>query len=178
MPEVDQPPNLALVFDKARSIAAAGTPGSDGAARRGVVVVTPGRLLLLQPCPPPGAMREERVAAIRKLIPPEPRRNIAAVSYTELAAVKKDIAQAIPFIGMLLGIAYIGHAVWVFEGHATALGHGCRGADVLLVDGGMVSCLPPDWHAAAAGVMQRPEIYVHDRKTFSLSRPVPAQARS
>ena len=111
------------------------------------------------------------MAAIQKTISPQHKRNIAVISYTELTAVKANISKAIPFIGMLLGFAYIGHAVWVFEGHASALAPGCREADVLLVDGGMLPYLQPDWQAVASSVMRKPEIYVHDRRTFRLSRP-------
>ena len=175
MPEVDQPPNLAEVFDHARSAAVAGTPRG-GSAQRCVVVVTPGRLLMLQPCPAPGSMPEKRVVAIQKMISPERKRYIAAISYTELTALNANISKAIPFFGMLLGFAYIGHAVWVFEGHSSALVHGCRSADVLLVDGGMVPVLQPDWQTVASSVMQSPEIYVHDRKTFRLSRAVLVEA--
>jgi hypothetical protein len=171
MPEVDQPGTLAAVFEKARSTAGVGTPGPTGVARRSVVIVTPGRLLMLQPCRPPGSMSEAQVAAIGKMIAPEPKRNICAISYTELSAIRADITKAIPFIGFLLGFAYIGHAIWVFEGHASALGYGCRNADILLVDGGMLPHLQPDWQVTASTVMRRPEIYVHDRTSFRLSRP-------
>ena len=119
-------------------------------------------------------MPERQVAAIHQMIPPEPRRNIAAIAYTEVTALDANISKAIPFFGMLLGMAYIGHVVWVFEGHSSALAHGCRNADVLLVDGGMVPFLPPDWQTVASRVMQRPEICVHDRATFRLSRAVRA----
>ncbi|HVO22460.1 MAG TPA: hypothetical protein VMW56_02400 [Candidatus Margulisiibacteriota bacterium] len=168
MPEVEEPDTLAAVFDQARSTAAA-RPATGGARPRCVVIVTPGRLLLLQPSPPAGSMPESQAAGIKKLISPEPQRNIAAISYTDLAALKANIAKAIPFVGILLGFAYIGHAVWVFEGHASALAHGCRNADVLLVDSGMLPHLPPNWRAVAGSAMQRPEIYVHDRATFRLS---------
>ena len=112
-----------------------------------MVIVTPGRLLMVQPCPPPGSMPDERVAPMRQMIAPERKRNIAAIAYTELTAIRTNIAKAIPFMGMLLGFAYIGHTVWVFEGHASALADGCRDADVLLVDGGMLPFLPrpPSW---------------------------------
>lgn len=174
MPEVDDSVTLAKVFDQARAAAAAGAGQGNGTATRSVVVVTPGRLLMLQPCPLPGSMPDQQVAGIRKLIAPQPQRHIAAISYTELGAVKSDISKAIPFIGILIGFAYIGHAVWVFEGHASALPYGCRGADVLLVDGGMVPYLPPDWRTVASGAMRRPEIYVHDRATYRLSPAAPA----
>ena len=41
---------------------------------------------------------------------------------------------------------------------------------MLLVDGGMLPYLQSDWQAVAASVMRKPEIYIHDRKTFRLSR--------
>jgi len=169
MPEVDEPATLAATFDRARSTAATGAAPSGSLPQRCVVIVTPGRLLMLQPCPPAGAMPEPQTTGIKKLIPPEPQRHIATISYTELTALKANTAKAIPFVGILLGFAYIGHAVWVFEGHSSALAHGCRSADVLLVDSGMLPHLQPDWHAVAARAMRRPEIYVHDRATFRLS---------
>jgi hypothetical protein len=88
---------------------------------------------------------------------------------SEVTALKTNTAKAIPFAGMLLGVAYIGHAVWAFEGHSSALAHGCRGADVLLVDSGMLPHLQLDWHAIASRAMRRQEIYIHDRNTFRLS---------
>ena len=121
-------------------------------------------------------MPDDQVAAIRKMISPDRQRYVVAIAYTELTAMKTNIAKAIPFLGILLGFAYIGHAVWLFEGHASALEHGCRDADVLLVDGGMVPYLSSDWQAAAARVMRKPEIYVHDRQTYRLTRPLPAAA--
>jgi hypothetical protein len=176
MPEVDQPANLGAVFERVRATAAAGAPGAGGVVRRCVAVVTPGRALVLQPCPAPGTQPVERVAAIEKMIPAAPQRNIAVIGYTELTAVKANIVKAIPFIGMLLGIAYIGHIVWVFEGHATALAEGCRNADALLVDSGMLPHLPADWQAVASTTMRRREIYVHDRATFRLVPAVRAAA--
>jgi len=74
------------------------------------------------------------------------------------------------YLGFLLGFAYIGHAVWVFEGHPSALASGCRNADVLLVDGAMVPHLQQDWVAVASRAMRRPEIFVHDRATYSLRK--------
>ncbi len=171
MPEVEVPASIGAVFGKARSLAITGRADAAGTMRRYVIIVTPGRLLMLQPCPPPGSMPESQVAAIRSVLSPTRPQHVAAIGYTELTALRTNIAQAIPFLGMLLGFAYVGHAVWVFEGHPSALAEGCRAADVLLVDGGMLPFLAPDWHAVASHAMRRPEIYVHDRETFSLSRP-------
>jgi hypothetical protein len=169
MPEVDEPANLSDVCDQARSAAAGANPAPAGSGRH-VVIITPGRVLMFQPCPAPDSMPEDQVASIKRLIPPEPQRNIAAISFTELSAVRANAAKAIPFVGMLMGFAYIGHAVWVFEGHPSALALGCREADALLVDGAMVPHLQSDWQAVASSAMRRPEIYVHDRQAFTLRR--------
>lgn len=174
MPEVDVLPGIEATFDTARRAAAGEGELPTRGAGRHVVIITPGRMLMFQPCPPAGSMPPAQVAAIEQMIPRAVRRNIAAIASTELPAVQTDAARAIPFLGFLLGFAYIGHAVWVFEGHASALAAGCRDADVLLVDGGMAPHLQQDWQAVAAGAMRRAEIYVHDRTTFTLRRIRPA----
>jgi hypothetical protein len=172
MPEVDVVPNIEAVFAQARQEAGTDAKLPSGAAGRRVIVVTPGRMLMVQPCPPPGSMPAAQVASIEKLVPPTVRRNIAAIASTELKALMADPAKAIPFLGLLLGFAYIGHTVWVFEGHASALAAGCRDADVLIVDGGMVPHLPSDWQTLAASTMRHREIYAHDRAGFALQRVV------
>jgi len=40
----------------------------------------------------------------------------------------------------------------------------------LLVDGAMVPHLQQDWVAVASRAMRRPEIFVHDRATYSLRK--------
>lgn len=115
-------------------------------------------------------MPRSQVAPIERMISPEVKRNIAVIAYTELEAVTTDISKTIPFFGLLMGFAYIGHSVWIFEGHASALAAGCRHADVLIVDGGMVPYLTEDWTSVAASVMRNAEIYMHDRRTYSLRK--------
>jgi len=171
MPEVDIPPNLEQIFDDARRAAAGEGPQPPSTAPgRHVIVVTPGRMLMFHPCPPAGSMPAPQVASIEKMIPSATKRNIVAIAHTELAALQKDIARAIPFLGILMGFAYIGHSAWVFEGHPSAMAAGCRDADVLIVDGAMLPHLAADWKAAALGVMRTKEIYVHDRATFALRK--------
>jgi hypothetical protein len=162
MPEVDVTGTIEEVFRMARESANDPT--------RRVVIVTPGRLLMFQPCPAPGGMSAAQVANIEMMISRKVKRNIAVIGYNELQAVRTDVTKAIPFIGILLGFAYIGHSVWLFEGHVSALEAGCRDADVLLVDGDMIAHLSPHWQGVVSRVMRRPEIYVHDRATFSLRR--------
>jgi len=168
MPEVDEVPDIEEVFDKARNAALGVEPTEQKG--RNVIVVTPGRMLMLQPCPAPGSMASSQVAAVEGMIPPKVKRNIATIAYTELSALRSDISKTIPFFGILLGFAYIGHAVWVFEGHASALAAGCKDANVLIVDGEMVPHLQADWASVASNVMKGREIYIHDRATYALRK--------
>jgi len=103
------------------------------------------------------------------MISPKVKRNIAAIAYTELEAVA-EAPTTIPFFGILMGLAYIGHSVWIFEGHSSALAAGCKDADVLIVDSSMVPFLRNDWAPTASGVMRQAEIYLHDRATYSLRK--------
>lgn len=167
MPEVVEIPNIEEVFTNARNAAA--REGIQAAAGQNVVVVTPGRTLMFQPCPSAGSMPAEQVANMERLISPKMKRKIAAIAYTEGATVNTLVAN-IPFFGLLLGMAYIGHAVWVFEGHSSALAAGCREADVLIVDSGMAPFLTQDWIAIASSGMKTTEIYLHDRATYSLRK--------
>lgn len=169
MPEVDVPPRLDEIFDKARKAAAEVTMPTGGTNRH-VVVVTPGRMVMLHPCPVPGTMNQQAVESVEKLLPSTTKRNIAAIAYTELAALRANLGKAIPFYGLLTGLAYIGHAVWVFEGHASVLAPGCREAELLIVDEKMIPFLNRDWLVIVSAVMRRPQIFAHERATFSLRR--------
>jgi len=170
MPEVDESPAIEAVFGQARKAAAGEGAQPPGAPGRHVVIVTPGRLLMFQACPPPGSMPPAQTASIKQMLPPSPKRKVAAIAYTELGALQSNLPKTIPFFGILLGFAYVGHDVWVFEGHPSALAAGCRDADVLIVDGGLVPYLQDDWRVVAAGAMNSREIYVHDRATYSLRK--------
>lgn len=170
MPEVDETLDAEEVFERARSMAhGEGLP--QGRPARNIVLVTPARKLMLQACPAPGSVPRSKVQPIEEMLPPYVKRNVAVIACTDFAARSTDIAAAIPFYGFLVGFAYIGHAVWVFEGHPSALAAGCRDADVLMVDDAMIPHLQADWIAVASRVMKNAEIYVHSRATYTL-RPV------
>src|SRR5437867_12471148 len=111
MPEVDELPNIEEVFAKARKAAAREGEQPPGQPSQHVIVVTPGRMLMFQPCPPPGSMPHGQLASIQQMISPAIKRNIAAIAYTEPSALTSDISKAIPFWGFLIGFAYIGHVV-------------------------------------------------------------------
>jgi len=169
MPQVDEPPNIEKVFDEARKAAGQEiAPGRD--LSRQVVLVTPGRMLMLQPCPPPGSMPPNVVSEMERLISSKVKRKIAVIGYTELKAVTTGLAKAVPFFGLLVGLSYIGHSVWIFEGHPSALAAGCKGADVLIVDSAMVPHLAPDWQTVASSTTPGIQIYAFDRTNHSFRK--------
>ena len=137
--------------------------------RRAVPIVTPGRLIMLDPCPEPNSMPEEKVAPMRNLMPADPPRKITAICHTFMEALVVDIDKAIPFRGFLNAWAYLGHDVLVFEGHPSAFVAGVRDCDVLLVDSAMMPFIPLNWLDVASGVMKADRlILVHNRQSYSL----------
>ena len=107
------------------------------------------------------------------MIPSAVKRNVVAIAYTGFAtgaAVPslQDASKSVPFLGILMGLSYMGHSVWIFEGHASALAAGCRDADVLIVDSGMRPFLHAGWEEEASKVMRNANILFHDRATFQL----------
>src|SRR5260221_14492327 len=86
---------------------------------------------------------------IEGLVPPQPMMNISVIALNEIPAILSEAQQTIPFFGYLRGLCYIGHKVLVFEGHSSALAAGVADADLLIVDGGMIPFLQPDWTTVA-----------------------------
>jgi tetratricopeptide (TPR) repeat protein len=90
--------------------------------------------------------------------------NISAIAMTDVSVGMQDVrhldglpytgAQAIPFIWDLLIIGTFGHSVLLFEGHPSVLKMGCRDADVLIVDEGMIPFLQSNWASVAHSVMR------------------------
>ncbi|HEY59503.1 MAG TPA: hypothetical protein G4N92_02280 [Anaerolineae bacterium] len=154
MPEVDVRPDIEQVFVRARQEAEKETVLPDGTHLRRVIIVTPGRLLVAKDSFPPGSMPQKNLEVFESLVPSRDKRRIAVIAYTYLEALKADIRKAIPSFDYLLGFAYQGHTVWVFEGHVSALEAGCRDADLLLVDSAMLPYLVPDWHKRAKKSMR------------------------
>ena len=145
-----------------------------------VGIIRPDRSYLLTPPPPRESMAPQMIQMMEKMIPPKPPRNISAVADTYFSLKPggglpglTEMGQEIPFFGMLLGMACIGHSVCVFPGTEDSLAAGCKGADLLIVDDAVMSSLPSDWKALAAAVMRGANILVHERATFKLT---PAQA--
>src|SRR5258706_1306044 len=160
MPEVDTPANLPTVFAKVRA-------SLKSNARRCVAIVTPGRMAMLVPAPAPGTVRNELVDQVKALLPSEHPLNIAAIAYNRIEPLREDVAKCIPMLPQLLGFAYVGHNVIVFEGHPSAFEAALAECHVLVVDSGMLPFLQKDWAGAAARVM-RPgsRMLLNDRKTL------------
>ncbi|MBM3136781.1 MAG: hypothetical protein FJZ98_01190 [Chloroflexi bacterium] len=166
IPEVDIREDIDLIFGRAREAADESTIGSDGLYHRQVIIVTPGRLLIGKECPLPGEFPGGELEKLINLLPPSPPRSIAVIAYTYLEALKQDLLKAIPFFGFLMGFATIGHKVWVFEGHPTALTAGCHDADLLMVDGGLLLDLEKigNWHEEVLKSMRGSEIKIVTRE--------------
>jgi hypothetical protein len=145
MPEVDIRPGLDDIFNQAKSLAEEETILADGTHLRHVVIISPGRLLLIKDSYPPDTLPLESRIVLEDLLPSDRSLKIAVIAYTYMDALRADIRKAIPFFDYLLGFAYLGHAVWIFEGHASVLEIGCQGADYVLIDQCMLPFLAPDW---------------------------------
>ncbi len=163
MPEVDLRPNLRAIFDRARAAASEIILDEIGKAHHQIIIVTPGRLLISKDCPLAENIPVEQLAILGELVPPEPAVNIAVIAYTYLEALQADMRRAVPFIDFLLGFGALGHRVWAFEGHSSALVAGCMDADLLLVDEKMAAMLDQDnadWRAQALAVMRGENIRI------------------
>jgi hypothetical protein len=166
MPEVVAPVNIEEVFANIRKIAA----GDKG--QGGLVILRPNRSYLHVPPMTATAELKKFAEGLEKLIPSAKQRNISVISYTEFGGGDvpniTEANKSIPFFGLLMGLSYLGHAVWVFEGHPSALAAGCRDADVLIVDSAMLPFLQAGWHDAVSAVMRNANLLVHNRANFQL----------
>jgi hypothetical protein len=169
MPDVDQQRNVEAI------LATAWTTAADENGRGGIAILRPDRSLLLMPRLPQSAELDALAKNMERVISSAVKRNIAVIADTSFAETGQSavpslahVNQTVPFFGMLVGLSSIGHCVWMFEGHPSALAAGCRDADVLIVDSAMARFLPAGWQDTAAGTMRNPNILLHDRQTFKL----------
>ena len=142
------------------------------AQRRLVILHSNGRTVTL-PAMARDSAAPEGVAAVERLLPSTSQKNVAIIAETAWAMEDKpnlrDAARAIPFFGLLMGLATIGHAVWIFEGSSPALlTAGCIEADLVIVDSARLEKLPGSWQSLVIPVMHTPRLLVHDRSTFQL----------
>jgi len=86
--------DMDLVFQEARQLAAGehpdtGAPELDQ-AKRGVAVVTPGRLIMLDPCPDPANVPENELLPMLAMLPSKSPLNISVISHTRVEALTED----------------------------------------------------------------------------------------
>jgi hypothetical protein len=140
-----------------------------------VALVTPGRVIVPIPCPPRGSFGPELIAGVRLIVSEDERQVITVIAFNDvLKAEVPDrlkrqgvtpelVSLLIPFLGCLLGMAYTGHSVVVFEGHSSALAVACRDADLLIVDEAMLTRMQPSSVSVASRAMRKPRILVFGR---------------
>jgi hypothetical protein len=141
-----------------------------------VGVIRPDRSYLLIAPPPKDSVPRQMVQMMEKMVPPRPPRQIVAVADTYFSwkpaggiPTLEETGREIPYFGMLLGLASIGHSVSVFPGTDDSLVPGCKDADLLVVDDAQIPSLAADWMQSAKAAMRSPNILVHDRASFKLT---------
>jgi hypothetical protein len=141
-----------------------------------VGLIRPDRSYMLVASPPKNSMPAQMVQMMEKMIPPRPPRNIAVIADTYFTwkigggiPSVEEVGREIPFFGMLLGMACIGHSVCVFPGTDESLVAGCTGADLLVVDDAQIPALAADWKKLAAAAIRSANIVVHERTSFKLT---------
>ena len=154
-------PGFEVLFSKVRRQAA---------ASRGVSIVRPDQSWFVLPAPPQGTIDAKMINVVKGVIPSEQPRNVAAVAAAGALAIDAgqtpampDVARRVPFFGLLIGLAYTGHAVWMFEASSALMSAGCEDADVLIIDSNALATLPSGWAVDAGAVMRNPNILVYDR---------------
>lgn len=165
-PQAKETRNEAIekVFADARRMAA----GEIG--QRGVVIVTPAFQYLVLPAPAPSPQLDAQAAGLEQMVPSAIKRNIAVIANTSMSVPPNitEIDQSIPSPGILMGLCYLGHSVYLFSSDARSLEAACRDADLLIVDSAVMSSLPDAWQDTVAKVMRNPNILLQDRASFQL----------
>ena len=154
-------PGMEVFFSKVRKQAAAG---------KGISLVRQPQQHFILPSPPEGAIKPQMIEAVKSVIPSDEPRNIAAVAAPGALAgnpgkppLLPEVGRQVPFFGLLIGLAYMGHAVWIFEATPQNMNAGCEEADVLIVDSNAIAALPDGWLEDASRVMRNPNILIYDR---------------
>jgi hypothetical protein len=148
---------------------------------RGIVFVGVDRAVMVIPALPRSPEMDARLPKVPD-IPSEPLRKIAVIANTAIISTTsgkppdlREAAKAIPFLGLLMGLGYAGHHIWIFEGHPSALAAGLLHAEILLLDSGMLPFLQGDWMSVAQHVMDTPRrVLIHSREHYTLLPAIPA----
>jgi hypothetical protein len=108
-------------------------------------------------------MPPQAVQALEKIAPSGRPQNVAVIAYVQFDPLFEKQSKAMPIIGLIIGLSYIGHNVIVFEGHPSAFKAGCRDADMLIVDESMIPHMHRARESTAWSVMRGSEILVCGR---------------
>ena len=170
MPEVQRLPDPAAVFAKARvQIANPSKVQGLQPNQRCLGIVTPGRMVMIVPSPKPDTIAPQHCLPLRRLAGTDQPLNVVAIGFNDLKALMANQVKAIPLLPTLLGLAYLGHSVFVFEGHSSVLEHALAKCDLLLIDSAMLPLLDSDWAIRAWAAMNPgARIVVHQRKSNAL----------
>jgi len=160
MPGVDVVDNGDEIFAQARALAAK----ADAKGRSPVAITPSHRMFFSLGSVPPNTMSAENVLPIEQMVPQNPPQVITVIALNTVETlVDNGWKKSIPFAGFLLGFAYIGHTVVITEGHESILPAACRGADLLIVDGGMVPFLQKNWLHVAGTNLRTKQILILNR---------------
>ena len=140
---------------------------------RHVVVMRPDLSLVKLDCPAPGSIPEDVVAQMEAILPSATPRRVVVAASTDIALAMETV---IPFFGILNGLAYIGHSVWIFDPLVSDIAERSRGADLLIIDGRLEHEISNASLSAARAVMRSDNVVVHDRESFRL-RVIAAEPR-
>ena len=171
MPEIDAQRDPAQAFAEARDVLTK--------LPRGIALVTPDRRVLIVPVP----TRSAKMDALQPKVPGIPDHescNIAVIANTGIVSEMRGqvdlqaVSKTIPFLGLLIGLGYTGHRVWIFEGHPSALVAGLEHAQILLIDSAMLPFLPKNGMSEAQRVMSPPRrVLIHDGESYKLLAAAP-----
>lgn len=145
-----------------------------------VTLVRPNANLLSLHCLPASSMPAEKLAQMDQIVPSAIKRDITVLAPTVFEVNPADEAarpgtgdlqaagRAIPFLGLLMGLAAIGHSVVIFDGQPSLMPYGCRDADALFIDSILAPKLTTKHVDDAVRVMRNANILIHDRASFQL----------
>lgn len=132
-------------------------------------MITPGRNVKSSPSlPPKKELHPDFAAELESLAPANEQWLIIAIGMTDYDAIRSNTYKSVPFVSILEGLAQLGHAVILFEGHESALSEVCDNADLLILDAEMIPHLNKDWIRKSVDVMRNEYILRVMRKGYEI----------
>jgi hypothetical protein len=165
MPTVSPHRDIHRCFEDARRLSA----GAHGT--RQVVIIAPDGTLVKVPVPSPEEADQTLLRDVRHALAPEnePITGLAITSINCTAGAQRRgrsfhrLLPLVPNLSYLVGAACLGNTVVAFEGHPRDFAAGCAGADMLILDDGMMPLLGPDWAAIALKTLRQPRVILFGR---------------